>query len=589
MLDGMTLYQPFHALGFYSAFPSDIVRRADIYAGGFSSQYGERISSVLDVRTRTGHKRRFSGSASMSPFLGSLQMEGPIYPGHVSFLASARQSLLEQGAERLVDRDLPFIFGDAFGKIHADVDARNKLSISMLGTYDRGTIREEIPGSRPAEEVRWMNRAVGVRWLTLPHVVPASGDLHLAFSKHRTELGTREDPTRTSSVADLHALFDATYYGEDASLNLGMVARYIWLTSHLGGLHQNVVLESDEVPPFALYMEPAFTWGQWRLWPGVRMQIYNVKVNPFIEPRVRLTWRRGIHLLNGAVGRYHQELVGLSDRRDAASVFTAWSNVPRYLNIRDVPLPGFQQPRTNADIRAGREQGAWHALMGYEVRPIGGLSVSLEGYYRHYRNLFIAEWTAIPRLTTELQPATGRTMGVDVRLEFRSDPHYVFVGYGLSSTRYRAEQESLELWYGMEEFAFRPPHDRRHQLNVLVNTDLRGFEVGVRWHFGSGLPYSRPLGFDGFNLVDEVEDVRDKTSTRRVIYERPYNAVLPAYHRLDLSVSRSFSVGAADITVQGSVINAYDRRNIFYMDMFTFQRVDQLPIVPSLGVKVAFD
>ena len=39
LLDGMYIYQPFHILGFYSAFSSDILRNADIHAGAFSSKY----------------------------------------------------------------------------------------------------------------------------------------------------------------------------------------------------------------------------------------------------------------------------------------------------------------------------------------------------------------------------------------------------------------------------------------------------------------------------------------------------------------------------------------------------------------------
>ena len=43
---------------------------------------------------------------------------------------------------------------------------------------------------------------------------------------------------------------------------------------------------------------------------------------------------------------------------------------------------------------------------------------------------------------------------------------------------------------------------------------------------------------------------------------------------------------SAALTLQVSVINMYDRRNIFYMDVFTLERVDQLPLVPSFGVKI---
>lgn len=43
MLDGMIIYNPFHSIGLFSVFDADIIRNADVYAGGFNSQYGGRI------------------------------------------------------------------------------------------------------------------------------------------------------------------------------------------------------------------------------------------------------------------------------------------------------------------------------------------------------------------------------------------------------------------------------------------------------------------------------------------------------------------------------------------------------------------
>jgi hypothetical protein len=73
-----------------------------------------------------------------------------------------------------------------------------------------------------------------------------------------------------------------------------------------------------------------------------------------------------------------------------------------------------------------------------------------------------------------------------------------------------------------------------------------------------------------------------------VIYERPFNATLPTYHRLDVSVERPFQLGPATLTAQAGLINAYDRANLFYYDAFTLQRVDQLPLLPSFGLKLAY-
>ncbi len=575
-LDGMMLYQPFHILGFYSAFPSDILSRADIYAGGYGARFGERISSVIDVWTRTGNKRRFAGAASLSPFLGSVQLEGPLIPNRVSFLFSVRESMIERGAEPLLDERLPFNFGDIFGKIHADVSTRARLSVSAINTHDRGTLVEASPET-PSEEIRWENTAFGARYLYLPSFLPVSADVRVTHSRLDTELGTMDAPSRTSSISNTSISLDGTFARDETSTEAGLALRFISSDTALGGLFQNTESKSVGIDHLAFYFEPEWLIGRLHIQPGIRAQWFAIRIDPFLEPRLRLEWDLGNHTISGAAGRYVQEIIGLSDRRDAASIFTAWTNIPKF-------NPG--QP----DVLADNIPAATHAILGYRTTPTDWLELSVEGFYKWLDNLFVSEWTAFPRFTTRLQRATGRSFGFDTRLELRRQPYfYSYINYGFSNTQYEAKQEALELWYGEETLRFRPPHDRRHQVNALLSTQLYGFDVSFRWEFGSGLPFSRALGFDGFVLIDDIVDVINEPYSRRVIYERPYNAVLPTYHRLDVSVDRTFAVGQLDVTVLGSVINVYDRRNLFYLDVFTLQRVDQLPFIPSLGIKVSFD
>ena len=575
-IDGVLLYQPFHILGFYSAFPSDMLSRTDIYAGGFGSKYGERISSVIDISTRNGNNQRVAGAVTLSPFISSARVEGPLIKDRLSLLASVRQSLVEDGASRLVDQPLPFSFGDVFAKLHGVVSETSRASAFALRTNDRGTLVEDAAGGAPQEEVRWDNQAAGLRFLVLPRLFALSADLRASYSRLDTELGPSDEPTRASTIENVHIAMDGTFYGENADVDVGAGLRILEQQSRLGGLYQNIEARDERLEHASVYVEPEFRLGGgWRLRSGIRVQFFDVRFDPFLEPRLRLVWDLGAHQFSGAAGLYHQAVLGLNDRRDAASIFTVWTSAPR--------------PRSDLDdIRAGRAQRAAHAILGYRATPASWLELSVEGFYKRLSNLFIAEWTAFPRFTTQLQPATGQSFGFDARLEVRRPNLYGYVNYGFSSTEYEAEQATLLLWYGQETLDFRPPHDRRHQVNALISGTLLGFDLSARWEFGSGLPFSRAIGFDGFSLINDITPAVEVPGSRRVIYERPFNARLPAYHRLDVAAERTFPLGNADLTVQGSIINLYDRRNLFYLDVFTLRRVDQLPLMPSFGIKVAF-
>jgi carboxypeptidase family protein/TonB-dependent receptor-like protein len=568
LLDGMWIYQPFHVLGFFSAFPSDILSQVDVYAGGYGSEFGGRISSVIDVRSRTGSKRRYSGAVSAAPFVTSALLEGPVADDRLSFLISVRESVLEQGAENLVSEPLPFAFGDLFAKLHGLLTSNSQISLTMLRTHDAGKVGEAFQGSGldGQDQARWNNQAYGIRYLVLPKNFPVLADFNVSYSRLQTGFGDPDDPIRSGRLGALNTTADVTHFSGDIEVKWGIFARTMEISSELGGLYQNLFRRHEFVTEVGMYVEPSIRLDNGMEGSaGVRLNNFPSKNVAFLEPRLRGSWDRGVDRLSIAAGIYHQEIIGLTDRRDAAGVFTAWTTVP----FSTVP-------------------SSTHFIVGYS-RDVGRqLSLGLEAYHKRLNGLFVPEWTAFPRFTTNLQPATGRVWGGDFRIEARGEHFLTTITYGLSSVRYRAGQESLLLWYGADEISYRPAHDRRHQLNVLSAYRTNGFALSVRWQFGSGLPYSRALGFDGFVLLDEPVDVFSEPGSRRVIYEEPFNGTLPTYHRLDISAEKQFPVPGGQLTAQAGVINVYDRSNLFYLDTFTLTRINQLPFIPTFGLKYGF-
>ena len=78
LLDGMTIFNPFHSIGLFSVFDADIISDATVYAGGFNAEYGDRISSVMDIKTRDGDKKKVTGKVDVSPFGAHALVEGPL-------------------------------------------------------------------------------------------------------------------------------------------------------------------------------------------------------------------------------------------------------------------------------------------------------------------------------------------------------------------------------------------------------------------------------------------------------------------------------------------------------------------------------
>jgi len=78
LLDGFPIYNPFHSIGFFSVFETDLIKNVDVLTGGFNAEHGGRISAIVDINTREGNKVRHGGAISASPFVTKATFEGPI-------------------------------------------------------------------------------------------------------------------------------------------------------------------------------------------------------------------------------------------------------------------------------------------------------------------------------------------------------------------------------------------------------------------------------------------------------------------------------------------------------------------------------
>ncbi|MFB6258301.1 MAG: hypothetical protein ABEH38_06390, partial [Flavobacteriales bacterium] len=178
---------------------------------------------------------------------------------------------------------------------------------------------------------------------------------------------------------------------------------------------------------------------------------------------------------------------------------------------------------------------------------------------------------------------TGEAMGLDFLLKYRTDRIRLRGVYSLMK---------VTRWDGIQEYA--PAFDRRHSVNILGSYHFgkdKQWEVSARWNFGSGFPFTRDQAYYENFTPQGGQNLNYKQGNGElgIVYEDINQGRLPPYHRLDLSLKRKWDLKKlGKLVATLGVTNAYDRRNIFFVDRVTRERTDQLPILPSLGVKMNF-
>ena len=130
-------------------------------------------------------------------------------------------------------------------------------------------------------------------------------------------------------------------------------------------------------------------------------------------------------------------------------------------------------------------------------------------------------------------------------------------------------------------------------MNLLATyTIAKKWEFSARWNLGSGFPFTQTAGF--YESIDFLDGIStDYTTTNGdlgIIYDEDLNGGrLPYYHRLDIGAKRMIVFNNKNkIDITASVTNVYNRENIFYFDRVRYERVNQLPVLPSISVSYSF-
>ena len=287
------------------------------------------------------------------------------------------------------------------------------------------------------------------------------------------------------------------------------------------------------------------------------------------------------------MGKYSQTFIDTKSDRDIVNLFTG------YLTTSP-DLFGGVVSSYRGDAVNNYVEKSNHFIFGIEYDIIKHLSMNIEGYYKTMSNTIAVnrdrlynndnDHASYPDYQKKnFAVEKGNAWGGDVSLKYSDGRLYVWAIYSLGKVEKTSETQT-----------YSPHYDRRHNVNVLISYQMgmsRDWEVSARWNYGSGFPFTATAGFgEVLSFSDGIgSDYVTSAGALTTMYGSLNAKRLPAYHRFDVSVKKRFDVFKHSIwEIEASITNVYNRNNMFYYDRITSERVDQLPIMPSLGTTLRF-
>lgn len=575
-LDGMELYDPYHLQDFggaISVIDMGLVRDADLLTGGFPAEYGDAMSGVFDVTSRSDSIEKTVGNLGIDILNTHFILEAPIRLGTqnpLSMLLSARRGYIDL-IMGLMDSEeiLKPSYYDLYSTFSYDIRSSDKISAHILYAKDANEI-DRIGDDNDLNSRYWN----GMYWTKWNHLVSEKlfWDLYL-FSGH----AGREKYEGVDGVDERQL----AYSGFKGDLTYSPIASQIlkagWKWQMSAAEYKYFLREDQEIT--SVEAEPSgwslngYVQDEWKATKylagnlGLRYVYQSYGGHSAIMPRVAIAGRPWRDLvIRGAWGMYHQPV--------------QVTNLPVEDGIAE------SQPM---------EKSSHYVLAAEYSSAVGSRSkvpllLRVETYYKTFSDLAgrIRDYGRKEQLFTSAESGSAR--GIELFVSMRRVP-LPFIARRLSALglAYALSKSEVEAEAGTLPRDF----DRRHSLSLNANYPIwNDGWLNIVWRYHTGDPYT--------GAWYEKIPSADKTS---YAWQKSYGAAngerYPSYHSLDVRLTRNFSFKRWKLSLYIQVMNLYNRQNVHE---YSFEETEDdageifyekiaehfLPILPTLGLSAQF-
>ncbi len=595
LLDGVTIYNPFHSIGLYSVFETDAIRSVDIQTAGFNAEYGNRTSAILDIHTKDGNKNRLAGKLSASPIMARAMLEGPLVKqkkedgGSTTFLLSLKHSYLDNSSKTIYggfgepfNNGLPYSFTDIYGKVSFNASNGSKLNLFGFNFDDKAKIF--LPGtSTETADFHWVGTGGGATFVISPANSDALINGKLAYSKYTiTDNEVNFPYPRASGIDGFEGGIDFTYflpgysqikYGIEVS---GFHTSLDYAASSTTAANKVTTTLDRRNTLLGIYGVFRKNFGEKLIVePSIRLQYYSSLSYVSPEPRLGLKYNVSRNVrIKAAAGIYTQNILSTKSDRDIVNFFTGF-----------LLSPDQTIKQTNGDEVKTNLLRAYHLLAGIEV-DVNKVEFNLEPWYKKFSQLIELNRNKKFSSDPDFQGGDGDAYGLDLSAKYSYGRYYI---WGVASYQ-QVTYTTIDDQGKVQTYA--PPFDRRFNFNFLAAYTMgkkKLWDVSARYNLGSPFPFTQTQGYyENLNLAQNgvSTNLTQQNGQIGLIYASDINGGrLSWYHRLDISIKKKFPISkTSNVESTFSVTNVYNRNNIFFVDRIANTRVYQLPLFPSLNV-----
>lgn len=493
-----TIYNPSHMFGMFSAFNSDVVSDVQLYKSSIPAEYGGRIASVMDIKTKDGNSKKLTGSVGIGLLTSRLHLEGPIKKDKTTFILGARTTYSNWMLDLLPKKSSDYAGGRAqFHDVNLGISHKfnNRNSLHAYGYYsgDGFTFSGDTTFryANLNASLKWRSELTDKTTMTMTAGYDQYGneleDKGASYSAYNLETGIRQGFLKTgfkTVLNEKHTLqygLNAVYY----NLNPGKMTPLI-IGGDIGNME--IISKYARALPVQEGVEPAIylsdTW--------------SVSNSLMVEGGIRYAGFKPI----GTDKFYNAPEFRLSGKYtivDNLSLKAGFNSMRQYIHL--ITNTASISPMDTWTLCTDRikPQEGWQAASGlYWSIPDKSIDLSVEGYYKEMSNYLDyrsgATLVMNPNLADDIVLTRGRSYGVELMAKKSSGKLNGWMSYTYSRSflkeMYDRGIETINHgdWYNA-------PQDMPHEFKLVGNykfTHRYSFSLNV--DYSTGKPVTIPVG-----------------------------------------------------------------------------------------------
>jgi hypothetical protein len=555
LLDEAPVYNATHLLGFFSTFNSDAIKDATIIKGNSPSQYGGRLSSVLDVKMKEGNNQDYMVNGGIGLISSKVSIEGPLQKNKSSFILSGRRTYADvflKATEKFKDNILYFY--DLNAKANYQINAKNKIYVSGYFGRDELGLGQDFG-------IDWGNKTGTIRWNKIIsnklflntsfiysdynyNVKLKNGETNFNINSEIKDVNLKQDYTLyTNTQNTLRFGFNTILHNIRPSTFSGTVINSVAKTGR-NGLENAFYLTNNYKATNQLTIDYGMRLSMYTLMGG---DVYNIYQNGVVSSSIKL-----------APSSFGKTYANLEPRittnfriDDEKSIKAGYARNVQHLHLLSNSVASSPSDQWIGNSYNIKPEIADQISVGYVTKVFkSNFEFTTEAYYKHLQNQIDykdgAEINTVSDVESVLLYGIGRAYGLELLLKKKEGRLTGWIGYTLSKTERKIEGINGNNWYNARQ-------DRTHDISVVGI-----YDVNDRWSISGVFVY---------NTGDAVTYPTGKYNLQgQTLYQyaaRNANR-MPAYHRLDFSATyEKNKTKRMHGSWNFSLYNVYGRENAF--------------------------